>query len=564
MYRLLLGVLLLGIGLPRLVAQESPPLEDRISVLRTITISPSETARDAVCLLCSVVVRGAVNRDAVSVWGSVEVEGHVGADAVAVGGGVRIDSGGSVGADVVAIGGPVEAPPGLLAEEPTSLPWLHFAGQRQVFFVGATVFLLAHPLIALGVGLLLGERRLLHLLAVWRWSPARTLLLGLLALTLVIAGIAVVGMIAEETGSTVTAGVTAAVGVGVLLAAFALGLPVLGLGLGRRLRPGMAWRPAVLVGALAIGLASLLPLLGLVVSLVVWCAVCGLALRAFTLRKAATNRQGAQPSSEVLRYYDLGLEQGRLDEDYFPLERARTRELILRHLPTAPGVVLDVGGAAGAYSFWLAEQGYEVHLVDPSALHVGQAEEASRGRETGRLASATTGDARSLDFADGSASAVLLLGPLYHLTERAERQTALAEARRVLRPGGWLFAAAISRYASLLDGLRGSVFDDEAFARIVEADLTDGQHRNETGKPHYFTTAFFHHPDELSVEMREAGFTLEGLYAVEGPGAFIPGFAGRWGDPRSRERLLDLLRRVESEPALLGASPHLLAVGHKA
>lgn len=267
------------------------------------------------------------------------------------------------------------------------------------------------------------------------------------------------------------------------------------------------------------------------------------------------------PDQEILSYDSLGLEKDRLDEAYFPLERARTRELILRHLPPPPGVVLDVGGAAGAYSFWLAERGYEVHLVDPVSLHIDQAQQASRSHETSRLGSARVGDARKLDFPDASADAVLLLGPLYHLTEGEERRAALEEARRVLRPGGWLFAAAISRFASLLEGLRGLVFEDEAFARIVERDLTDGQHRNDTDNPLYFTTAFFHHPGELSAEVREAGFGLRGLYAVEGPGAFVPEFQRRWEDPQSRERLLELLRRVEREPALLGASPHLLAVG---
>jgi 2-polyprenyl-3-methyl-5-hydroxy-6-metoxy-1,4-benzoquinol methylase len=46
------------------------------------------------------------------------------------------------------------------------------------------------------------------------------------------------------------------------------------------------------------------------------------------------------------------------------LERLRSRELILRHAPEPPAVVLDVGGAAGAYAFWLAELGYEVRLID--------------------------------------------------------------------------------------------------------------------------------------------------------------------------------------------------------
>ena len=269
------------------------------------------------------------------------------------------------------------------------------------------------------------------------------------------------------------------------------------------------------------------------------------------------------PPDEILGYYARGGERGRLEEAYFPLERARTQELVRRHLPPPPGVVLDVGGAAGAYAFWLADVGYEVHLVDPVPLHVAQAEEATRARTGGRLASARVGEARRLDFAGEISDAVLLLGPLYHLTERAERLEALAEARRVLKPGGLVFAAGISRFASLLDGLRGSVFEHDAFARIVERDLADGQHRNETGIADFFTTAFFHSPDELGIEVQEAGFALAGLFAVEGPGAFVSDFGKRWGNPGSRERLLDLVRRVEREPALLGASPHLLAVGRR-
>lgn len=272
---------------------------------------------------------------------------------------------------------------------------------------------------------------------------------------------------------------------------------------------------------------------------------------------------GPRPPDEVLGYYALGGEQGRLEEAYFPLERARTQELVRRHVEAPPGVVLDVGGGAGAYAFWLAEQGYEVHLVDPVPLHVRQAEDASRAMGTGRLATARVGDARRLDFTDASADAVLLLGPLYHLTDRRDRLAALQEARRVLKPGGVVFAAGISRFASLLDGLRGPLFDHDGFARIVERDLTDGQHRNETGVAEFFTTAFFHQPGELGVEVREAGFALDGLFAVEGPGALVPGFRRRWEDPAGRERLLNFVRRVEREPALLGASPHLLAVGRR-
>ena len=267
---------------------------------------------------------------------------------------------------------------------------------------------------------------------------------------------------------------------------------------------------------------------------------------------------------DVVAFYDAYDEAGRLDALYFPLERARTEELILRHLPAPPGVIHDVGGAAGAYAYWLAAKGYEVNLLDLSPKHVGQAKDAGQQAEQ-PLASIQMGDARALPFAAASACAVLLLGPLYHLHERADRLQALREAARVLRPGGWLFAAGISHFASFVDGLRtGDLLDDPAFARIVENDLKDGRHRNLTRNLDYFTTAFFHRPEELHDEVSEAGFREATVFAVEGPAFVLPDFAARWSRPEARETLLRFLRAIETEAALLGASPHLLACARRA
>lgn len=274
---------------------------------------------------------------------------------------------------------------------------------------------------------------------------------------------------------------------------------------------------------------------------------------------------------KIESYYAQGGEQGRLDQGYFPLERARTQEIVLRYLPPPPAVVLDVGGAAGAYALWLAARGYEVHLVDPVPLHVEQATRASAASDH-PLASATIGDARALAREDASADAVLLLGPLYHLVERADRLRALREARRVLRPGGFVFAAAISRFASLVDNLGDQgghrpgvppVLADPAVLGMVRQDLAGGPHLNPTQEAQYFTTAFFHHPDELATEVREAGLAFVELLPVEGIGAFTGAFDRAWADEAHRETLLALVREVEREPTLIGASPHLLAVAKR-
>src|SRR5207342_1873839 len=118
--------------------------------------------------------------------------------------------------------------------------------------------------------------------------------------------------------------------------------------------------------------------------------------------------------------------------------------VILRHLPAPPAVVADIGGGPGRYALWLTELGYRVEHRDLMPLHVQQLRDEAAGIEGLQTAVC---DARDLDLGDASVDAVLLLGPLYHLRERADRIRALAEAARVVRPGGVVFAAVISRWA---------------------------------------------------------------------------------------------------------------------
>jgi ubiquinone/menaquinone biosynthesis C-methylase UbiE len=266
---------------------------------------------------------------------------------------------------------------------------------------------------------------------------------------------------------------------------------------------------------------------------------------------------------EMVNHYGEVDESSRLRTGWFRLEHARTQELILRHLPPAPATIIDAGGGAGVYACWLAARGYEVHLIDPVRKHVEQARAASGLQPEHPLASAEVGDARQMPQEDASADAVLVLGPLYHLVEREERLACLREARRVLRPGGLVWGAAISRFASLFDSLSSGFFDDPAFAPIVEHDLEDGQHRNRTTNPLYFTDAFFHRPGELSRDFLAAGFQVVELVAIEGPGWLARDFDRLWNDPAQRERLLTVVRKVEREPSVLGASSHIMAIGRK-
>jgi SAM-dependent methyltransferase len=234
------------------------------------------------------------------------------------------------------------------------------------------------------------------------------------------------------------------------------------------------------------------------------------------------------------------------------LEFARTQELLRRALPPVPARVLDVGGGTGIHAQWLAEDGYDVLLVDLVPEHVEQA-----ARLPG--VSASVGDARTLAHEDAAFDVVLLLGPLYHLTDAADRALALAEARRVARPGGLITAAAISRHAGLLDlGAHGLL--DALSLPIVRQAMATGVHDPRLG----FTTAYFHSPSELAEELEAAGLRDIEVLGVEGP-------AGPALDAHGIERIDEFLpsaieaaRVVERDPALIAASAHLIGVGRRA
>lgn len=259
---------------------------------------------------------------------------------------------------------------------------------------------------------------------------------------------------------------------------------------------------------------------------------------------------------EISAYYDANVQAEWERMERHPVEFAINRHYIDRYV--APGMrVLDVGGGPGRYSIHLAERGCDVTLVDLSAGNVefARAEAARRGL---RLR-AMQGDACALgELAHGRFDAVLLMGPLYHLQGRQEREQAAAQAYAALHDGGYAFASNINTYAGVMYYLQ---HDPALILEASERDYLEAIERGESYSGCGFTQMHFMSPAALMALMRGAGF--EQLHLAVSEGICSPREADIAARPEVLERWLRLSLRVCERPELYGMAEHLLYVGRR-
>ncbi len=267
------------------------------------------------------------------------------------------------------------------------------------------------------------------------------------------------------------------------------------------------------------------------------------------------------PSREIARYYDLQAEQEWERMDRHRTEFAVTLRALAEHLPPPPARLLDCGGGPGRYAIELARQGYEVTLFDLSAGNLQLArEKAAEANVT--LTAYEQGTATDLSrFADDTFDVVLLMGPLYHLLEESERQQALAAAYRVLKPGGRLFAAFISRYAALRYTAAHEPFWPLEQPELLEGILTTGVFPPRE-KPDTEFVAHFAHPTEIEPLCRDAGFDVTTVLGVEGLVSMIEDEVNDLSGA-AWDIWVDLNYRVASDLSIHGCVEHLLAVAVK-
>ena len=94
--------------------------------------------------------------------------------------------------------------------------------------------------------------------------------------------------------------------------------------------------------------------------------------------------------------------------------------------------IIDIGAGTGRYSAALADMGHNVTAVELVQKNVSQIKEKNPNIKVMK------GNAKNLKFAENSFDIALLFGPVYHLFSFEEKLKAISEAKRVVKPGGYV------------------------------------------------------------------------------------------------------------------------------
>ena len=146
-------------------------------------------------------------------------------------------------------------------------------------------------------------------------------------------------------------------------------------------------------------------------------------------------------------HYDNYDEDSRLLSPMGQVEFLTTMRYIERYLK--PGMrILEIGAGTGRYSHYLAQKGYRVDAVELIEHNIDVFRQHT---QPGEPVTVTQGNALDLKgFGDETYDMTLLLGPMYHLFTTAEQKQAMAEAIRVTRCGGLVYAAYCNNDATVL------------------------------------------------------------------------------------------------------------------
>jgi len=211
-------------------------------------------------------------------------------------------------------------------------------------------------------------------------------------------------------------------------------------------------------------------------------------------------------SEFVKNFYNknASFELSRLDLPLCRVEFAATLKLIEKYFPKF-GKICDIGGGPGRYALELTKQGYQVMLSDLSEQEILLAKKEFE-RQNLTADGFLVADACDLaGLASETYDAGLLLGPLYHLIEAENRQKALQEFRRILKPEGIGIISYLNSWGLMRTGIADfpSRYADISFLRsMLEGKAFIGDDLKN------FTESYWSTPELALAEVNQNGFQV--------------------------------------------------------
>ena len=265
--------------------------------------------------------------------------------------------------------------------------------------------------------------------------------------------------------------------------------------------------------------------------------------------------------TSVAQHYNndltLNYESVRLTE-YAPIEFALTKRYLDRIIPDR-AIVADIGVGTGHYADLLAKRDCILYLIDLSQRLLDATRARLQKADCDRQILATYNiSATNLEpLPPATCDAVLLLGPLYHLCSLEERQRAVAEATRILKPNGIIFAAGINRLAYFREQFRShcqQVLSRQNFhQQFLKNGNADPVNIPPLGYAHLTTSEEF-------LQLFAASFEQIKFIGVESFTAPFPTAGNNLSDSEL-EAWIDLVEATGTTIEGLGMSDHFLYIG---
>ena len=247
-------------------------------------------------------------------------------------------------------------------------------------------------------------------------------------------------------------------------------------------------------------------------------------------------------------YYSKFHEEHRLSTRHGQVEFSTSMKYIHDYIPQGEAVkILDVGAGTGRYSVALAAEGYAVTAVEPVKHNLKILE----GKHSG--VRCWPGDARDLSFLhDASFDITLLFGPLYHLHTREDMLRAFAEAKRVTKAGGYIFAGYVMNEYSVLT----YCFKQRHIKEVLAAGKLGEDYHTVAGEDELYTYLRLEDIDSLR---KAAGLERVKIFAADGAADYLRRELNALDEEEFAAFMAYHLATCE-RPELLGASSHVVDI----